>query len=107
MWLLLNQLVMAYQYTWNGMVLRVERMYGKRARFAGDIALRHLRGLGTLEEMRGKFPGAKVTRAVRRQCPLARLAVAFTDSEGMHIFEIQPNDELRDRLYAALREGKG
>ena len=102
-WLLLSQVVMAYQYTWNGMVLRIERLYGKRARFAEDIALRHLNGLGSLEEMKAKFPRAKVTRAVRRQCPLQQLAVAYTDSEGQRICVIQPNDELREKLYAALK----
>ena len=85
------------------MVLRIERLYGKRARFAEDIALRHLNGLGSLKEMKAKFPGAKVTRAVRRQCPLQQLAVAYTDSEGQRICVIQPNDELREKLYAALK----
>ena len=105
-WLLLYQVVMAYQYTWNGMVLRVERLYGKRARYAGDIALRRLNGLGTLAEMKAKFPNAKVSRATRRQCPLPELAVAFTDSGGQRIFVIQPNEEMRARLTEALKDRK-
>ena len=103
-WLLLSQVVMAYQYTWNGMVLRVERVYGKRARYAGDIALRHLTGMGTLEEMKRRFPGAKVTKALRRQCPLEPLAVAFRDADNVQrIFVIQPNDELREKLDEAMK----
>ena len=99
----LREIVMGYQYTYNGMVLRIERIYGSRARFVEDIAVRRLRGMGTLEELKAKFPGAKVVRATRRQCSLPEVAVAYEDGGNVRIALIQPNDEMREVLLRHLK----
>ncbi len=103
-WLLLNRVVMGYTYTYNGLVLRVERTYGSRSRFAEDVNLRRLKGMGTLEEMKARFPGAKVFRATRRQCPLPELAVAYADGDRVRIAVLQPEEALRAKLMEDMKK---
>ena len=102
-WLLLREVVMGYAYTYNGMVLRIERLYGKRVRFVEDVAVRRLRGIGAPEEMKARFPGARVVRATLRRCPLPELAVAYNGAEGLRIAVLQPDEAMRAKLYENLK----
>ena len=60
---------------------------------------------GTPEEMKRRFPGARVSRATRRQCPLAPLALAHDSGGRTAILVIQPDDALRAHLIGVLRRG--
>lgn len=103
-YLVMRYVVMGYQYTYNGMVMRIERCYGRKPRFIEDVSVRHLNGIGTLEEMKKKYPYGTVVRATVRRCDIPELAVAYTNAEGQRIAVIQPDEEMRKKLYADLKK---
>ena len=103
-YLVMRNVIMSYLYTYNGMVMRIERCYGRKPRFIEDISVRHLNGIGTLEEMKKKFPHGTVVRATIRRCDIPELAVAYTNAEGQRIAVIQPDEAMREKLYANLKK---
>ena len=105
-WLLLNWYALTYIYTASDDCLRVCRAYGKRERFVADVWLNQVQGYGTPEEMKSRFPGARVTQATRQQCEYEPLALAYKDSSGPAILVIQPDDAMRAHLIGALRKKK-
>ena len=102
-WFLLTRFVLGFVYTANDSCLRVCRTYGRRERFMCDVWFNSLLAMGSPEDMRARFPGAKVSRAIRYQCALAPLALAYKDDGKAAILIIQPDDTLRARLLKALR----
>ena len=102
-WFLMDWYVLSYIYTTAGGVLRVCRCYGKRERFMVDVRLDDVRGYGTPEEMKSRFPGARFTRATRPQCPFAPLALAHRQGDKTAILVIQPDDAMRARLIEDIR----
>ena len=93
----LRDYVQNFLYTANTKQLQVERIYGPgRPRFMEDVYFSRLKALGEVEEIKKRFPGAK----------LPVKAVAYDSTEGMKILLIQPNEELWAHLHAALREKK-
>ena len=103
-YLVMRNVIMSYLYTYNGMVMRIERCYGKKPRFIEDVSVRHLNGIGTLEEMKKRYPHATVVRATVRRCDIPELAVAYTNAEGQRIAVIQPDEAMREKLYANLKK---
>ena len=102
-WFLMNWYVLGFIYTTAGGVLRVCRFYGKRERFMIDVRMDDVQAYGTPEEMKQRFPGARVSRATKPQCPLAPLALAHRTAGGTAILVIQPDDAMRKRLLADIR----
>lgn len=90
--------VMRYLYTYNGLVVRIERAYGKRPRFVEDIQLRKIKAVGALDEVKAKNPGAKIVRATHRGCPLAEVAVAYQGEQGVRIALIQPDEDMLAKI---------
>ena len=91
----LRDYVLNYLYTANTKQLRVERVYGPgRPRFVEDVYFSRLKALGELEEMKKRFPGAKVLRATLRRATLPVKAMAYDSTEGMKILLIQPSEEM-------------
>lgn len=102
-WFLLTRFVMGFIYTCTDSCLRVCRTYGKRERFMCDIWLNGVLAYGSLEDVRQRFPNARVCHATKPQCVLAPLALAHKDGDKIVITVIQPNDDLRSRLMKALK----
>ena len=102
-WFLMNWFVLAFVYALDGGRLRVCRAYGRRERLMCDVWLNRVRAYGTPEEMRQRFPAARAVRATRPQCPLAPLALAYSDGARDAILVLQPDDDMREALIAALR----
>ena len=103
-WLLLNWYGMSFVYTATPDCLRVCRAYGKRERFLADVWLNRIVAAGSLEAMKGRCPGARVTQATKAQCAYEPLALAYKDSDGARIIVIQPNDEMRKFLLEKIRQ---
>ena len=61
-WFLLNWYALSFVYTATDDVLRICRAYGKRERFAADIWLNRVVAWGTPEDMKQRYPQAKVLR---------------------------------------------
>ena len=102
-WLLLNRYVLGFVYTCANGCLRICRAYGKRERFMLDVWLNGIRACGELEDIRNRFPGAKVHRATKSNCPIPPLAVAFNDAGRTAILLLQPDAPLKDVIVGAVR----
>lgn len=104
-WLLLDWYVKGYIYTCGNGCLRVCRTYGKYERFMADLWLNGLQACGTLDAMKSRFPGAKVQKAVKPECPLEPLAVAYNDAGRTAIMLLQPDAAMRETIMKAVRKG--
>ena len=102
-WFLLNWYVMAFVYTASADCLRVCRAYGKRERFVADVWFSQLLACGDEADMKRRYPGARVTRATRAQCPLPPLALAYRENGKPAIIVLQPEEEIRARIVGALK----
>ena len=105
-WLLMDRYALAFVYTANADCLRVCRTYGRRERFMTDVWLNQVRGCGTPEEIKKRFPGARAAHATRPQCPLAPLALAYQSGGRTAILVIQPDDALREHLIRSIKKPK-
>ena len=105
-WFLLNWFAMSYIYTASGDCLRLCRSYGKRERFIADIRFGQVTAYGAPEELKRRFPGARVVRATRRQCDFAPLALAYKADGRDCIAVLQPDDAMRAHIVAGIRGNK-
>lgn len=102
-WLLMDHYVLGYLYTCQNGCLRICRVYGKREWFVTDVWLNGIRATGPLEQMKGRFPGARVHRAIKSECPIEPVAVAYNDAGRTAIAVLQPDAELREKLLQAVK----
>ena len=100
---LLRRYVLGFQYTCENGCLRVSRVYGKRERPMADIWLNGVQACGEPDAIRQRFPSAKVQRAVRADCPLPPMAVAYRDDGKTAIMLLQPEQPLRELLIEKVR----
>lgn len=101
---LLRRYVMSFVYTCDGSCLRVRRAYGRYQRAMADIWLNGIQACGPLDAMRQRFPGARAQRAVRPECDIESLAVAYNDAGKIAIMLMQPNEALRKVIKDAVRK---
>ena len=104
-WLLLDWYVKGYIYTCGNGCLRVCRTYGRYERFMADIWLNGLQACGTPEDMKRRFPKARIQRAVKPECSLEPLAVAYNDAGRTAIMVLQPDADIRGAIINAVRKG--
>ena len=102
-WFLLDWYVMGFIYTANADCLRVCRFYGKRERFMTDVWLNQVQGYGSPEDVKQRFPGARVSNATRSQCDLEPFAMAYLENGKTVILVLQPDEALRAHLLSVLR----
>lgn len=102
-WFMLYWFVMGFIYHCDGSCLRIYRAYGKRQRPMLEVWLHSIQALGSLQELQGRFPGARVQRALRPECPIEPMAVAYRYSGKVSILLIQPDDEMKRALLAAVK----
>ena len=97
-WWLLDRYVLGYVYTATADVLRVCRVYGKRERFMADVYLNTIQAWGSEEDMKQRFPGARVERATRDRCGIEPLALAYKADGRTAILVLQPDEAMRRHL---------
>lgn len=102
-WFLLNRYVMGFVYYCDGSCIRVRRTYGRYMRVVADVWLNGVQACGSLDEMRRRFPGARVQRAVKPECAIPMLAVAYNDAGRTAILLMQPNESLREVILRAVK----
>ena len=103
-WFLMDRYVLGFIYTAAGGVLRVCRFYGRRERFMADVRLDDVLAYGAPEDVKARFPAARVTRATRPQCPFAPMALAYRQAGEPAILVLQPDDAMRARLVEDIRK---
>ena len=101
-WFLLYWYALTFVYSASADCLRVCRAYGKRERFMADVWLNQVAAWGTPEEMKQRFPHARVQRATRPQCPFDPLAIAYREDSAVRVIVIQPDEAMRAHLLKAL-----
>ena len=94
-WALLNWYALTFVYTANADCLRVCRAYGKRERFMVDVWLNRVLAYGAPEDVKRRYPDARVYRATRSECAFEPLALAYRDSDRTAILVLQPDDAMR------------
>ena len=105
-WFLLDWYVLCFIFTASADCLRVCRAYGKRERFIMDVRMSQVTAYGAPDDVKRRFPNARVTRATRPQCDFEPLALAFRQEGRDAILVLQPNEALRAHLIEAIRAGK-
>lgn len=103
---LLDWFVLGFVYTSNLDCLRVCRFYGKRERFIVDIWFNAVVGYGTPEEVKQRFPGARFSRATKRQCPHPPFALAYRSDGKLRALVIQPDEAMKAHIVECLKKRK-
>lgn len=103
-WFLLTYYVMGFVYATDGSCLRVCRTYGKRERFMCDVWFTSVQAYGDPENVRKRFPEARVESAVKKQCTLKTFALAYETDNKIVILHIQPDDRMKGKIIAALKK---
>lgn len=99
-WFLMNRYILGFVYTATADVLRVCRVYGKRERFMADVYLNTILAWGSEDEMKRRFPGARVGHATRDRCDIQPLALAYREDTRTAILVLQPDEAMRRHLTA-------
>lgn len=105
--LVLRGFIMEYEYTLEGLTLRIDRIYGgMRPRMALQIVTRKISFVGTPEEAQAKYPGAHPSGFTRARAGIELLVVAYEDKNGVRLVNIQPDGPMRARLCEIAEENR-
>lgn len=102
----MRRFILSYSYGLGPNVLRVAYAYGRYERVMTDIYLNNILNAGTLEDMRTRYPSARVNRAIRPGCALSTLAVAVRDNGVPAIYLLQPDETIRTALEGSARKNR-
>ena len=103
--LVIRSFIMEYEYTIEGLALRIDRIYGgMRPRMATQIITRKITFVGTPEHAQTKYPGAHPSSYVRARTGIDGLVVAYEDKNGVRLLNLQPDEALRARLFQIAEE---
>lgn len=103
-WFVMSRVIACFDYVTDGNSLQVFRAYGKRRRVMTVVWLGNVQGFGTFEDMRKKFPGARLDKAVKPQNQLETFAIAYRDDNRQAILVIQPDEKMREILNKGLKK---
>ena len=95
--------VLAFQYEASGRCLRISRLYGRYARPMTDVWLNAVLAYGDPDDVRRRYPGAPLRKATRAHAPLPPFAMAHKTGDRVVVTVVQPDDDLRAWLLAALK----
>lgn len=102
----MRRYVLAYSYAANSNTLQITFAYGRYRRLMEEIYFNNLYHTGTLEEMKKRYPGARVNRATRPGCEHAELAVAYRNNGKTAIIVLQPDEILRQTIIDHIKKKK-
>ena len=91
----MRRYVMAYSYAANSNTLQITFAYGRYRRLMDEIYFNNMYHSGALDEIKKRYPGARVNRATRPGCEYPELAVAYRDNGKTSIIVLQPDETLR------------
>lgn len=99
----MRRFVLTYTYALGTNMMRICYAYGRYERVMTDLYFNNILRIGTLEDMRARYPDARVNRATRPTCPHESLAVVARDNGAPAIFLLQPDEEIKNALIAVVR----
>lgn len=102
----MRRFVLTYTYALGPNVLRISFAYGRYERIMTDLYLNNILNAGSLDDMRARYPNARVNRATRPACSIPALAVAARDNGKPAIFLLQPDDTIRAALEETAKKNR-
>lgn len=100
---ILRRFIMAYQYTLEGINLRIDRIYsGLRPRNALTVITRSIAAIGTPEEIEGKYPGSHPSVYTRKGAGLDVTALAYQADGKIKVIHFQPDAAMLEKLRASV-----
>lgn len=102
----MRRFVLSFSYGLGPNVLRVAYAYGRYERVMTDIYFNNILNAGSLEDMRARYPNARVNRATRPACSIPELAVAARDNGVPAIYLLQPDDVIRAAIEETAKKNR-
>ena len=102
----MRRFVLTYSYGLGTNVLRVTFAYGRYERVMADLYFNNILNAGALDDMRARYPNAKVNRATRPGCEIEHLAVAAKDNGVVSIYLLQPDGVIREKLEEVAKKNR-
>ena len=102
----MRRFVLTYSYALGSNLVRISHAYGRYERVMVDLYFNNILNAGTLDDMRARYPGARVNRATRPGCDIEPLAVAARDNGVTAIYLLQPDDVIRPVLEETARKNR-
>lgn len=102
----MRRYILSYSYILSSNLIRISYAYGKYERVLVDMYLRNILSCGTLEEMKQRYPKARVNHADLKSCPLETLTVACKDNGQPSLYILQPDDQIRQAIAEAAAAKK-
>lgn len=93
-----RRFVLGYRYTLEGGTLQVDYVYGKRARFMTQALLRQAVMFDTAANVKEKYPGVKVLKAVKEAPAEKQMALCLKEADGPKILVFEPNEEMTAKI---------
>ena len=102
----MRRYVLTYSYGLGPNLLRVAFAYGRWERVMSDIYFNNILNAGSLEEMKKRYPGARVTRADLPHCDIEPMTIACTDGGKPALFVLQPDEVIREKLVEVAKKNR-
>ena len=99
----MRRYVVKFRYSMDARRIRIERVYGDRARFMLEFPLNCIVKMGSIEEMRAAYPSARKDNAMLRDVPIRPVAIAYKQEGAVRLLLLQPNEQIHERLLSALK----
>ena len=102
----MRRFVLSYTYALGPNVLRISFAYGRYERVMNDLYFNNILNAGTLEDMRARYPSARVNRATRPACAFPELAIAVRDDGKPAIYLLQPDETIRETIEDVAKKNR-
>lgn len=102
----MRRYILKYTYLLESNILHITFAYGRYERSMADIYLNNILNAGSLEDMRARYPNARVSKATRPACPTPALAIACKDGGSPAIYLLQPDEVIRETLEEVARKNR-
>ncbi len=102
----MRRYILKYTYLLENNILHITFAYGRYERSMADIYLNNILNAGSLEDMRARYPSARVSKATRPACPTPALAIACKDGGSPAIYLLQPDEVIREKLEEVARKNR-
>lgn len=102
----MRRFILSYTYGLGPNVLRIAFSYGRYERVMTDIYFNNILNAGALDDMRARYPDARVNRAALPACTIPTLAVAVRDNGKSAIYLLQPDDTIRAKLEEVAKKNR-
>lgn len=102
----MRRFILTYTYGLGTNMIRIAYAYGRYERVMVDLYFNNILNAGSLDDMRARYPNARVNRATRPACDIPHLAVAARDNGATSIFLLQPDDTIRAALEEVAKKNR-